>query len=263
MRKNNIVVLINLDKPQPNIVQNSINVANSINAAVTFLYVKKATEAVQNENHISAIKTLTDTHMRIDGKMRELLEPFQQTTETELRSKIAIGNVKYHIEKHLNDINPDLVILGKRSKKILPWEGDRLTEFVVNKFQGPVMISSTDQVLELNEQLSLGLLSTTGTDSPKGFVSDLLKISSKPVKSFRIVNKTGESELPRPMPFKTVEYAFDPGDDAVKNLSKYVLRNNVNLLFLDRDQVTKGNRKTSSTNMNEVINQLPSSLLLA
>lgn len=263
MRTNNIVALINLDKPQPNIVQNTINVANSMNAAVTFLYVKKGTDAVQNENHISAIKTLTDTHMSLDRKMRELLEPFQQTTATKLKSKIAIGNVKYHIEQQLNDMNPDLVILGKRSKNFLPWEGDRLTDFVVNKFQGPVLISSTDEILELNEELSLGVLSAGGSDTPKGFVSDLLKISSKPVKSFRIVNKTGESQSSGNMPFKTVEYAFDPGDNAVKNLSKYVLRNNVNLLFLDRDQVTKRSRKDSSTNMNGVINQLPSSLLLA
>ncbi|MBT8262490.1 MAG: universal stress protein [Bacteroidia bacterium] len=263
MKKNNIVVLINLDKPQLNIVQNSINVAKSMNAAVTFLYVKKAVDVVQNENHLSAIKTLTDAHMKIDGKMRELLEPFQQSTDTELRSKIAIGNVKNHIAKHLNKLNPDLVILGKRSKKILPWEGDRLTQFVVNEFNGPVLISATDQVLELNEQLSLGLLSASGSDAPKGIVEDLLKISSQPVKSFKIVNKASDAQTSSTMPFKTVEYAFEPGDNAVKNLSKYVHRNNVNLLFLDRDNVTQRNRKASSTNLHGVINQLPSSLLLA
>ncbi|MCW5520642.1 universal stress protein [Aureitalea sp. L0-47] len=263
MKKNNIVVLINLDKPQLNIVRNSINVANSLNAVLTFLYVKKATDAVQNENHISAIKTLTDTHMKIDGKMRELLEPFQKSTDTKIRSKIAIGNVKNHIGKYLNELNPDLVILGKRPKKVLPWEGDRLTQFVVNEFNGPVLISATDQVLELNEQLSLGLLSASGSDAPKGIVEDLLKISSQPVKSFRIVNKSSDTQSSSTMPFKTVEYAFEPGDNAVKNLSKYVLRNNVNLLFLDRDYVTRRSRNASPANMNGVINQLPSSLLLA
>jgi hypothetical protein len=263
MKKNNIAVLINLDKPQPNIIQNSINVARSMDASLTFLYVRKGAQAVQSENHIAAINALTDTHMKIDGKMRELLEPFQQSMDTELRSKIAIGNVKYHIEKHLDQLNPDLVILGKRSKKALPWEGDRLTQFVVNKFQGPVLISATDQVLEFNEQLSLGMLSAIVSDSTKGFVADLIKISSQPVKSFRIVNKAGEDQSSSTMPFKTVEYAFDPGDNAVKSLSKYVLRNNVNLLFLDRDHVTQRSRKTTSTSMNGVINQLPSSLLLA
>ena len=263
MKKNNIVVLINLDKPQLNIIQNSINVANSLNATVTFLYVKKGAHAVQNENHISAIKTLTDTHMQIDGKMRELLEPFQQSVDTELRSKIAIGNVKYHIEKHLNNLNPDLVILGKRSKKVLPWDGDRLTQFVVSKFQGPVLISATDQVLELNEQLSLGLLSAEVSDTTEGFVADLLKISSQPVKSFRIVNKASETQSSNPIPFKTVEYAFESGDNAINSLSKYILRNNVNLLFLDRDHVTQRSRKAASANLNGVINQLPSSLLLA
>lgn len=263
MRKKNILTLINLDNPQPNIIQNAINVASSMNATVTFLYVKKGTEAVQNENHLSAIKTLTETHMKMDRKMRDLLEPFQQSTDTELRSKVAIGNVKNHIEKHLDDLNPDLVILGKRSRKTLPWEGDRLTQLIVNKFEGPVLISATDQVLELNEQISLGLLSAKATETPKGFAADLLKISSRPVKSFRIVDKTGDSPSPNPTPFKTVEYAFDPGDNAVKNLSKYVLRNNVNLLFLDRDHVTQRSRKTTTANMNGVINQIPSSLLLA
>ena len=134
MEKNNIVVLINLDKPQPNIILNSINIARSMNATVTFLYVKKGTDVVKNENHISAVKTLTSTHMKIDRKMRELLDPFHQSTDTEIRSKIAIGNVKNHIKQHLESLNPDLVILGKRSKKTLPWDGDRLTQFVVNSY---------------------------------------------------------------------------------------------------------------------------------
>ena len=263
MKKNNIVVLVNLDKPQPKIVQNSINVANSMNADLTFLYVKKGAEAVRNENHISAIKSLTDTHMKMDGKMRELLRPFKDSTDSEIKSKIAIGNVKNHIEEHLNNLNPDLVILGKRAKKTLPWEGDRLTQHVVGKFQGPVLISATDQVLELNEQLSLGLLSGNVSDTPSGFVADLLKISSQPVKSFRIVDNAEDTQTSKPIPFKTVEYAFDQGDNAVKNLSKYVLRNNVNLLFVDRDHVAQRNRKATSSNMNGVINQLPSSLLLA
>jgi hypothetical protein len=261
MTKNNIVVLINLDRPHLNIIQSSLNVASNMNAAVTFLYIKKGTDVVKNENHISAIQTLTDTHMKIDRKMRNLLDPFQQSTSTELRSKIAIGNVKSHIKRYLEDLNPDLVILGKRSKKTLPWEGDRLTQFVVNKFQGPVLISSTEQVLELNEDLSLGLLSDMVSDKPDGFVNDLLSISSRPVKSFKIANKASEPSSNN-IPFNTVEYVFDQGNNAVKNLSKYVLRNNVHLLFLDRNHVMQRSRKATSTNMNGVIHQLPSSLLL-
>jgi nucleotide-binding universal stress UspA family protein len=262
MRKNNILVLFNLDKPQPNIIQNSINVARSMDAAVTFFYVKKGADVVQSERHISAIQTLTDTHMKINEKMKELLDPFQQSATTEFRSKIAIGNVKNQIEKHLESTNPDLVILGKRSKKTLPLGGDGLTQFVINKFPGPVLISATDQVLELNERLTLGLLSDMVSDISNDFVADLLKVSSQPVKSFRIVNKTSDTQPSSTIPLKTVEYTFDSGDNAVKNLSKYVRRNNVHLLFLDREHLNQSSRKATTTNMNGVIHELPSSLLL-
>jgi hypothetical protein len=233
-----------------------------MNAALSFFYVRKGADVVQSEHYISAIQTLTDTHMKTDEKMRELLDPFQQAAAIELGSKIAIGNVKNHIEKHLEIMNPDLVILGKRSKKTFSMGGDGLTQFVINKFQGPVLISATDQVLELNEQLTLGLFSDMVSDTPNEFVDNLLKISTQPVKSFRIVNKTSETQPSSAIPFKTVEYAFDPSDNAVKNLSKYVRRNNVHLLFLDREQLNQRSRKATSTNMNGVIHELPSSLLL-
>jgi hypothetical protein len=262
MKKNNIVALINLDNPEPNLIQNSINVARSMNAELTFFYVKRGAEVVQNENHISAIQTLTDSHMETDGKMRELLASYQQFTDVELRSQIAIGNVKTQIEKHLQKTGPDLVILGKRSKKVLPWDGDRLSQFVVKKFQGMVLIAATDEVLELNEQLSVGMLSNLQTDASKGFITDLLKTTTQPLKSFRIANRTSDDHPSNPNPIKSVEYVFDSGDNAVKNLSTYVLRNKVNLLCADRDQFTQRSRKAAATNMNEIIHELPSSLLL-
>lgn len=262
MKKNNIVVLINLDKPEPNLVQNSINVARSMNAVVTFLFVKRGAEVVQNENHISALQTLTDTHLKLDGKMRELLDSYKQLTDIQLRSQITIGNLKNQIEKYLQKIQPDLVILGKKSKKALPWEGDRLTQFVVNKFEGMVLISSTDEVLELNEQLSMGLLSNLDSEFQNEFVADLIKTSAQPLRSFRIVNNASDVRPSGPNPIKTVEYVFDAGANAVKNLSTYVLRNKVNLLFADRDQVAQRSRKATATNMNEIIHELPSSLLL-
>ncbi|MFK8059732.1 MAG: universal stress protein, partial [Polaribacter sp.] len=58
---------------------------------------------------------------------------------------------------------------------------------------------------------------------------------------------------------KTVEYVFSKGDDIIKNISNYLLKSNINLLFINREE-----KNTKSTNLalKEVINKLDCSLIL-
>ncbi len=258
MKQRKIMVLINLDKPQGALIQNAINIAQKMDGKLLFFYVRKAADVVQNANQFSAIRSVTEAHVEVEKRLKGLLQPYQEKTPVKMESHFAFGNIKNEIKDQLHQYQPDLVVMGKRSSSSLPLMGDQLTDFVLNQFQGTVLVSALDQGFEANEHLSIGLLSGA-LERPQGLAEELLSTSKVPLKTFRIKSNTEEADKEK-APAGTVQYVFSEGTDAVKNLSKYVLKNNVHLLCINR--TSKTDATASNSNMKEVMQNLPVSLLM-
>jgi hypothetical protein len=96
------------------------------------------------------------------------------------------------------------------------------------------------------------------------FTETLIKHTKKPLKSFRIIKNSSnlkevnqDSTLP-----KTVEYVFEENGHTIKNLSNYVSKNNINLLWLDGDDSAQNMSSSIKTSLKDIINNLDVSLLL-
>ena len=119
-----------------------------------------------------------------------------------------------------------------------------------------------NNVFEPNQELVMATLNSASSDSRLEYVKDLFNGAEKPLKSFRIVNngaKLNDSKLKKDE--NTVEYVFEQGDDSIKNLSKYLTLNKIDLLFLDLRTKEFENRR-GLKNLDEVIGGINVSLLV-
>ena len=67
------------------------------------------------------------------------------------------------------------------------------------------------------------------------FTKDLMSHTLAPLKSFKIVkNNSALDKVAAPATEKKVEYVFEQSDSAYKSLAKYLSKNNVDLLYINR-----------------------------
>jgi len=96
------------------------------------------------------------------------------------------------------------------------------------------MIAAEKNAIEPNENISLGILNDGKQAFNLDFTNQLLNHSQQPLKSFKILKDVNESkELEETTNNKVVEYVFEQGDNAIKNISNYLTKNNINLFCMD------------------------------
>ena len=104
-----------------------------INGEVELFHVKSATEIVESESQLSAVRNINEQYIVADKKIKGLLEPISKDYHLKVKYKYAFGNVKDEIEKYINKVKPDIIVLGKRKSKALSFIGDNITDFVLKK----------------------------------------------------------------------------------------------------------------------------------
>lgn len=255
--KNNkykILVLSDLNKSANKTLNSSISIAKIVDADIHFFYVKKPTEVVDKESQLSAMRNINKEYFSIDKKMKEFINPISKSHNVSINYTFTIGNLKNEIGKYIDENKPDIIFLGKRKSKILNFMGDNITEFILKKHKGTIVITDDKNTLEPNKELSLGLFNISNTKDP--FTQSIINATQKPLTSFKILenSKNLKEEV---LSKKRVEYVFEKGDNVLKNISSYLLKSNINLLFVNREK-----NNSTKTNIKEVINNLDCSLIL-
>ena len=147
-------------------------------------------------------------------------------------------------------MKPDIIVLGKRKPKTVSFIGDNITSFILKKHQGPIVIIDDKNELEPNKELSLGVFNYSNTDDD--FSENIIRAAQSPLKAFNIANSSeslnNETFL---KDTEKVEFVFSEGDNVLKNISNYLVKSNINLLFVNRKK-----------NIKDVINKLDCSLIL-
>ena len=160
MKNNNpkILVLSDMKSTSDKVLKNTLELAKLVNGNVSFFHVKKPTEVVERESQLSAVRTINEKYIATDKEIKSLIDSVSENEKTKITYNYAFGNIKEEIRTKINEIKPDIVVLGKRKPKVLKFIGDNVTDFVLNKYNGPVMIASEHKVLEAKKDLSLGIL---------------------------------------------------------------------------------------------------------
>ena len=263
-KKYKILVLSNLKDSTDTILKSTISLSKIVDSEIHFFCVKRPTEIVKRDNQLSAIRTINQEHLVTDKKIQELVQPLLEQYNVTLNYSYAFGNVKEEITNIMDSYDPDIVVLGKRKVKSAKLFGDGITQFVLKKYNGAIMIAADENRIEPNEHLSIGLLDGIEETFNLEFAKDLLEHIQKPIKSFKVVKTMNNAEgVTIPKSEKTIEYVFEHRDGAIQNLSNYLSKSKVNLLCIDRSQEqVKRKSNHSITDIKDAIEEFNVSILL-
>lgn len=259
MKNNNckILVLSDLNEGTSKTLTSSVSLAKIVKADINFFYVKKPTEVVEKESQLAAKRAINKAYIVTDKKIKSLVDPISEAYDIAIKHSFSFGNVKNEIEKCIEETKPDIIVLGKRKSKMINFIGDNITQFVLKKYKGTIMIADAENELVPNKELSLGVFNNAKSSN---FIENIVNATQKPLKSFNIVEKTkGVQEESLFLDKKTIAYAFENGDNVIKNISNYLSINKINLLFVNRE---KSNSISIKSNFKNVINNLNCSLIL-
>lgn len=236
-----ILVLSDLRNTTKTILRNTASLAKMIGGEIALLHVKQPLGIVKQDNQLSAVRSINDTFTSTKNLLKEIVDPIKSEYGVQMDSTFKVGNLKEEIQKKIEDFHPDIIVLGQRKSSPLNFLGNNITKFVMSTFDGLVMIASHEQVFRNNQDLSLGTLNGSSDLMKTDLLEKLMKQSSKPLKSFKIKHGKNESVQEEQTGQPIVEYVFEPQDDALKNMSNYLTKTNVDLLFMDLDEVAKAN----------------------
>lgn len=262
--KNNkykILVLSDMKDATASTIKSGVSFAKMIDADLHLFHVKKPTEIVEKESQLSAIRTINKSYLDSDNAIKNLIEPISKDYNIKIAYNHAFGNLKNEIKDCIQELKPDVIVLGKRRSKSLSLLGDNITDFVIKNYDGTVMIASEENALEPNTELSLGLLNNLNISFNTEINASIFKHTRKPLKSFKTNNVTSETKEMHGLEDKdTVEFVFDHGENSIKSMSNYLTKSDVNLLFVNRRNMSKASYKSDVKN---VINNVNVSLLIS
>ncbi|SFZ90450.1 Nucleotide-binding universal stress protein, UspA family [Flaviramulus basaltis] len=261
--KYKILVLSDLKNTADTMLKSTISLAKMIDGEIDFLCVKKPSEIVKKENQLSAMRVINEEHFTAKKEILNLIKPVSEAYSIKINHTLSYGNVKSEIGKYIKEHQPDIIVLGKRKSKGFNLLGDNITQFVLNNHAGTIMISTNKNALEPDKKLSLGILNDIKETSNLEFTKNLLENTHKPLKSFKLVKNSNEKNQVSLNDMETVEYVFEENDNAIKNISNYLSKSNINLLCIDREnEKNKNSKHVLKSDINNLINNFNVSLLL-
>jgi len=266
--KNNkykILVLSDLKGSTQNTLKSAVSLAKMLKADLEFFHVKKPTDIVQQDNQLSAMRTIGKEHVNTEKKIQNLISSANEDYKIKINSSFTFGNIKSEIESYIEIIKPDIIVLGKKKSKAINLNGDNVIDHVLKKFNGAILIASDKNSLEPNKELSLGLLNGIEESFELDFAEDLMNYTNKPLKLFKILKRPFDSnKIEKNSEIKTVDFVFEQNDDSISKLSNYLVKNNINLFCLSRGvQKTKSRTNIVTSDVNDMMNKLSVSLLFS
>lgn len=254
-----ILVLVDLKNSSDTIIKTTANLAKMIDGDIDLLHVKKPIDVVKNDNQLSSLRTINRDYLTSKNHIEGIVKSVD--TDLSISYGLTYGNVKQEIEEHIKRTNPDIVVLGKKRFNALKLAGDKLTKFILKKYKGVILIASNENVLEYDEDLSLGVLNNFEAPT-EALAEKLMSLTQKPVKAFKIQKTSNNlSQTSNDLTSKkTIEYIFESNDNAVNNLSNYMTKSNVDLLCINRNNIDTKN--SDVLDLNNLIKKVDVSLLL-
>jgi len=262
--KYKILLLSDLKSNSDTILKTTANLAKKIGGNINLLHVKKPVDIVESDNQLSSMRTISRDYLNSKAHIESIIKSVD--SDINISYGLTYGNIKQEIEEHIHKTKPDIIVLGKKKFNTLKIGGDKLTKFILKKYKGMVLITSNDNVLSYNENLSIGVFNGFEESSIEDISRNLINLTKKPIKSFKIqkaedaLTKAEDNSSSK----KIVEYIFEPNDNVVKNISNYMLKNKIDLFCIKRDKMDSKGIKTNLGNidLNSIMKKVNVSLLL-
>ncbi|MFV9551700.1 hypothetical protein [Algibacter sp. PT7-4] len=262
--KYKILVLSDLNKSINTTLKSTFSFAKklSLSVDIDLFCVVKPVDVVKKDNQLSAMRTVNQEFFKATKKLESLIEPYTKDTHVNIKYTYIVGHVKNEINSYIDENQPDIVVLEKKKFKPLNLVANNLTDFILKKHKGDVLIVNNKNILEANKEFSLGLLNHTENIFNLSATKDLINQSKETLKSFRIVNSLNSiSEQKNKENNKDItEYVFEHNDNTVNSLKNYLTINNINLLCIERSE--KNNNALEKITFKNIINKVDTAVLL-
>lgn len=259
-----ILVLSDLKSSTEACLKSTVSLAKMIGGDIHLFHVKKPTDVIKRDSQLSAIGDINHAYNVTEKKIKNIVASIAEKYHVKIKHVFTVGNVKHEISNHINELKPDIIVLGKRKKNAVKLFGDSMTQFVLKTYNGPIMIVANDNAIEPNQLLSLGMLNGLNESVDFELTNALMQHIQKPLRSFRSVKSqdlTKDTIISNGE--QTVEYVFEHKDDVIENMSSYLSKSNVNLLCIDRSSnQAKNKTDLMITDLRQVIDKFNVSLLL-
>ncbi|MFV0540389.1 MAG: universal stress protein [Aestuariibaculum sp.] len=252
-----ILVLSDLKDEANATLNGGVGLAKMLGAEIDFFCVKNASDVVDGDNQLSAMRTINQNYTKTDKIIKTLIKSATKNNGIKINYAYAFGHVKHEIKNRIKQTNPDIVVLGKRKSNVLNISRNNTTSLVLKQFNGPILIvDDSNNALTPTKNLVLGILNGSENTFNSKLVSALKPFSETTLKSF-VVGDVPSNGIPKQ---NTVEYVFEANDNTIGNLKNYISKNHINLLLLDRTDEQSNNK--TKPNIKTFINKLNVSVLL-
>lgn len=261
-KKYKIAVFSDLKKSASSTLKSAVSLAQMIDGEIELFYVKKPSEIVDRDNQLSAMRTINAQYSETERRIFKMVDSIAKEHHVNINYRFSFGNVKNELAKYMKVEQPDIVVLGKRKPKLLTIMGDCITDFVLKNYKGVVLLAANSNTIEPNTALSMGVLLGDEESLNFTFAEDLMLHTQQPLTSFRITTKLNHLlETKAKEAVTTIDYVFDQGDQALQNISNYLVKSNINLLCVRRESASKSTSNLNS-DVNKVVDKMNVSLLL-
>lgn len=153
--KYKILVLSDLKDKSKQALSYAAKLSLEIDANVEFFYVKDASNVIQTENQLSAMRVINEVCNETDKKVKDLVTPISIENNVTIKTTFAFGNVKNEIKNCIDLAKPDMIIMGSRKQKRFNFLGDNISRVVSENYEGVIFVATDDNVLDSNGQVSL------------------------------------------------------------------------------------------------------------
>ncbi|OAB80356.1 universal stress protein [Cochleicola gelatinilyticus] len=265
IKKCKVLVLLDLNDRSLNVLKSANRIAEIVDAEIEMFHVRKPTQIVKMDSNLSAVKDIKDHFVTIENELKKMGVEVFGNSNISGNHFHTFGNIKNEIEKHIRKTNPDIVVVGKKASKSPGFIGDKILPFLLKKFQGTVMVTDHDVVLNGMSKLKIGVLDNTPLESKSPYIKTLLENSEAPIHSYEISSGFKEDEdRTAQKKQEIVSYVFEKSDQSLQTISSYMNRSKINLLLVNRNsKIGSNNRDFSISKLNDLVQTMKVPVLLS
>lgn len=148
-----VLVLLDLKDNSKDLITYTIELSKKINIDIEFFSVRKPTDIIDTDSQLSAMRSINTDCVALYNEMKSKLLPISEQRTIKVKSTFAFGNAKNHIEKRIDTLLPDIVIIGKRKLRTLAFLGDNITEFLLQNYKGILLVASEANTTDAIEEI--------------------------------------------------------------------------------------------------------------
>ncbi|NER15349.1 universal stress protein [Leptobacterium flavescens] len=271
--KYSLLVLTDLSEVSLRALKSAVGLAKLIDGSIEVFHVSPSVSLADHDNQISAMRSIKEAEIVARGTLQSLTDEIADEENLAISYDFAFGNIKKEVKDHIEKVNPDIIVLGKRKNKLLKFGGDNLTQFILKEFPDNVFVAGREKEFNAGTDISLGFLGYVPEANEKGIPLELNKNADEAVTLFSVRSSEGtqtEEEIPvtersKGNFRKTVAFEFEQGADIYDRLSTYVAKSNIELLCMRNTKRKKDGQQpydAIENNMEEVVQKLDIPMLI-